>query len=350
MSFPEVDRVLGKAGRAETSTDPAPFSMMETIVELKPEIAVAQSAHLVRPGRRWTKPLLRRITPDHISTEAAGRRDEPGAAHSRRLQRLDHAHQGPHRHADHRRAHARGHQDLRPGPQADRADRHGRSKRVLPQVPGTRSVFAERAGGGYFLDFDLKRDQLARYGLSVDDAQAVVMNAIGGDNVTTAIEGRERYPINVRYFRDSRSVHRAPGPRAGPRHGRQDADPAGRNRHSQADHRPFHAAQRKRHAERLRVRRRGGPRHRRLRGGGQARGARPGEAAAGLHARLERPVRGHGARAGAAEGRPAADAVPDLPAAVPQHPVGRQDRAHPAGRAVLGGGRHLAALRCWATT
>src|SRR5262249_42214990 len=76
---------------------------------------------------------------------------------------------------------------------------------VLPQVPGTRSVFAERVGGGYFLDFDLKRDQLARYGLSVDDAQTVVMNAIGGENVSTTIEGRERYPINVRYLRDYRS-------------------------------------------------------------------------------------------------------------------------------------------------
>ena len=76
---------------------------------------------------------------------------------------------------------------------------------MLPDVAGTRSVFAERVGGGYFLDFDLKRDQLARYGLSVDDAQMVVMNAIGGENVTTTIEGRERYPVNVRYYRDSRS-------------------------------------------------------------------------------------------------------------------------------------------------
>jgi Cu(I)/Ag(I) efflux system membrane protein CusA/SilA len=76
---------------------------------------------------------------------------------------------------------------------------------VLPRVAGTRNVFAERVGGGYFLDFDLKRDKLARYGLSVDDAQVVVMNAIGGDNVSTAIEGLERYPINVRYYRDYRS-------------------------------------------------------------------------------------------------------------------------------------------------
>src|SRR5215469_650480 len=78
-------------------------------------------------------------------------------------------------------------------------------ERVLPHVAGTRSVFAERVGSGYFLDFDLKRDRLARYGLTVDDAQAVVLNAIGGDNISTTIEGRERYPINVRYYRDFRS-------------------------------------------------------------------------------------------------------------------------------------------------
>ena len=78
-------------------------------------------------------------------------------------------------------------------------------------------MFAERVGGGYFLDFDLKRDQLARYGLSVDDAQMMVMNAIGGENVTTTIEGRERYPINVRYLRDYRSDLDRLGARAGAR-------------------------------------------------------------------------------------------------------------------------------------
>jgi Cu(I)/Ag(I) efflux system membrane protein CusA/SilA len=78
-------------------------------------------------------------------------------------------------------------------------------ERVLPRVSGTRSVFAERVSGGYFLDFDLKRDNLARYGMSVDDAEAVVMSAIGGENVGTSIQGLERYPIDVRYYRDSRS-------------------------------------------------------------------------------------------------------------------------------------------------
>jgi Cu(I)/Ag(I) efflux system membrane protein CusA/SilA len=76
---------------------------------------------------------------------------------------------------------------------------------LLPKVQGTRNVFAERTGGGYFLDFDWNRAELARYGLSIDDVQAVVMSAVGGENVTTTIEGRERYPVNVRYLRDFRS-------------------------------------------------------------------------------------------------------------------------------------------------
>ena len=78
-------------------------------------------------------------------------------------------------------------------------------ERVLPSVSGTRSAFAERTSGGFFVDFDWKRDELARYGLSMDDAQMVVMSAIGGDTVTTTLEGRERYPVSVRYFRDYRS-------------------------------------------------------------------------------------------------------------------------------------------------
>jgi Cu(I)/Ag(I) efflux system membrane protein CusA/SilA len=78
-------------------------------------------------------------------------------------------------------------------------------ERILANIPGTRSIYAERVFGGYFLDFDLKREALARHGLSVADAQMIVMNAIGGENVTTTVEGRERYPVNVRYARDFRS-------------------------------------------------------------------------------------------------------------------------------------------------
>jgi Cu(I)/Ag(I) efflux system membrane protein CusA/SilA len=76
---------------------------------------------------------------------------------------------------------------------------------ALKNVPGTTSVFAERTTGGYFVDFDLKRDEIARYGLSISDVQDVLMSAIGGENVTTTVEGRERYPVNVRYMRDYRS-------------------------------------------------------------------------------------------------------------------------------------------------
>jgi Cu(I)/Ag(I) efflux system membrane protein CusA/SilA len=75
---------------------------------------------------------------------------------------------------------------------------------TLAKVPGTRGAFAERVAGGYFLDFVLKRDRLARYGLSVDDANLMVMTAVGGDNQSVTIEGRERYGINVRYARDYR--------------------------------------------------------------------------------------------------------------------------------------------------
>jgi Cu(I)/Ag(I) efflux system membrane protein CusA/SilA len=77
---------------------------------------------------------------------------------------------------------------------------------ILKQVPGTRSVFAERTAGGYFLDFELKRDALARYGLTVDDANAVVMSAVGGDVVTTTIEGRQRYGVQLRYPRELRDT------------------------------------------------------------------------------------------------------------------------------------------------
>ena len=75
----------------------------------------------------------------------------------------------------------------------------------MPAVPGTRSVFAERTASGYFLDIEWNRRELARYGLSMKEAQAAVENAIGGENVTTTVEGRERYPVNVRYLRDFRS-------------------------------------------------------------------------------------------------------------------------------------------------
>jgi len=116
---------------------------------------------------------------------------------------LDHADQKPHRHALHRRAHADWHQGAGPGPQV--VQKIGEDlENIIRDIRGTRSILAERTAGGYYLDFVLKRDELARYGLSVQDAQEVIMSAIGGENVTTAIEGRERYSINVRYAREFR--------------------------------------------------------------------------------------------------------------------------------------------------
>jgi copper/silver efflux system protein len=180
--FPEVERVLGKAGRAETSTDPAPFSMMETVIVLKPrnqwrdglttdQLVEEMNDALKLPGttNAWTMPIKARI--DMLTT---GVRTPVGikiyGSNIHELERI--------------------------GTEIEA---------VLPTVFGTRSAFAERTSGGYFVDFTWKRDELARYGLSIDEAQMVVMSAVGGDTVTTTVEGRERYPVNVRYFRDYRS-------------------------------------------------------------------------------------------------------------------------------------------------
>jgi Cu(I)/Ag(I) efflux system membrane protein CusA/SilA len=203
--FPEVERVMGKAGRAETSTDPAPFSMMETIILLKPK---EQWRKVDTWYSSWApqrlRPALRHITPDHISTDQlVNEMNEaltfPGVSNAWTMpikNRIDMLTTG-----------------IRTpvgvkiyGADIKEVERIGtRIEALLKPVYGTRSVFAERTGGGYFLDFEWKRDSLARYGLSIDDAQMVVMSAIGGDTVTTTVEGRERYPVSVRYFRDYRS-------------------------------------------------------------------------------------------------------------------------------------------------
>lgn len=203
--FPEVGHVLGKSGRAETSTDPAPFSMMETVVTLRPRdewrhVATWYSAW----APAWTLPILRRITSDRITTDQlVAEMNEalqmPGVANAWTMPikaRIDMLTTG-----------VRTPVGIKVyGANIREIERIGTAiERVLPAVPGTRSAFAERTSGGYFIDVDWKRDELARYGLSMADAQMVVMTAIGGDTVTTTVEGRERYPVNVRYFRDYRS-------------------------------------------------------------------------------------------------------------------------------------------------
>jgi Cu(I)/Ag(I) efflux system membrane protein CusA/SilA len=203
--FPEVDRVLGKAGRAETSTDPAPFSMMETVIALKPHEQWRHTDTWYSDwAPEWLKPPLRHITSDRLSTDQLVQQMNealklPGTTNAWTMPikaRIDMLTTG-----------VRTPVGIKIyGADIKAIERIGTEiESVLPAVYGTRSAFAERTSGGYFVDFNWKREELARYGLSIDDAQMVVMSAIGGDTVTTTVEGRERYSVNVRYFRDYRS-------------------------------------------------------------------------------------------------------------------------------------------------
>lgn len=204
-TFPEVDHVLGKAGRADTATDPAPLSMLETIIVLKPQsqwrkVNVWYSSWA--PG--WLLGPLRRVTPDHISqqqliSEMDNALKIPGLSNSWTTPirgRIDMLTTG-----------------LRTpiglkiqGADLAKIQEIGQQvELVLRKLSGTRSAFAERTGDGYFLDVTWDRVALAHYGLSIEDAQNSLATAVGGANVSTAIRGRERYTINVRYLRDFRS-------------------------------------------------------------------------------------------------------------------------------------------------
>ena len=202
--FPEVDRVLGKAGRAETATDPAPLSMLETVITLKPQSEwrrVDTWYSYWAPG--WLKPLFRRLSPEHLSQEdLIAQMNEalklPGLSNAWTMPikgRIDMLTTG-----------IRTPVGLKiQGADLQVIGRVGAEvEAALAGVRGTRSVFAERTGDGLFLDVQWDRRELARYGLSIDEAQAVVQSAIGGETVTTTIEGRERHPVSVRYLRDFR--------------------------------------------------------------------------------------------------------------------------------------------------
>jgi len=179
--FPEVERVFGKAGWSDTATDPAPLSMVETVVKLKPPSEW-------RPGMTWEK-LIAEMN-DKIKT--------PGMANifwmpiQTRTEMLTTGFRsvlgikvfGP---------------DL-----ATIQDIGVQIEKALTDFPNTRSVFAERTTGGYFLDFTPNRQVAARYGLTVGDINDIVETAIGGKTIATTVEKRERYPINVRYARDFR--------------------------------------------------------------------------------------------------------------------------------------------------
>jgi len=203
-TFPEVERVFGKAGRANTSTDPAPFTMMETTVILKPDSEWREKPRWYSPwAPEWLKGVLRplwrdRISQDDLENEMNAKLQLPGISNAWTMPikgRLDMLSTGIRTPVGIKISCA----DLAT---IERVAKE--TEAVIKKVPGTRSVYAERVAGGYFLDFVLKREQLARYGLTVDDANTMVMTAVGGDNQSTTVEGRERYGINVRYARDYR--------------------------------------------------------------------------------------------------------------------------------------------------
>jgi Cu(I)/Ag(I) efflux system membrane protein CusA/SilA len=182
-TFPEVHHVFGKIGRAETATDPAPLSMIETTITLKPESEwregmtieqlVSELDKAIRfPGltNAWTMPIKTRV--DMLST---GIKTPVGIKlMGADLQVL--------------------------------SDVGEKIEAALREVPGTLSVYSERVTGGNFLDYHIKRREAARYGLTVGDVQDIIMSAVGGMNVTQTVEGLERYPVNLRYgseLRDS---------------------------------------------------------------------------------------------------------------------------------------------------
>jgi Cu(I)/Ag(I) efflux system membrane protein CusA/SilA len=206
-SFPEVDLVFGKAGRAETATDPAPLSMMETVINLKPESEWTKAPRWYSSwAPDWLQKILRRAWPDHKSPDeliyGPGGLDErmqfPGVKNFWTMPikgRVEMLSTGV--------PTAIGIKIM--GADLQKIQEIGEHiEMVLKDVPGTKNVSAERTAGGYFLDFTLKRSELARYGLTIDQANNIIMSAVGGENITTTIEGRERYPVNVRYFREFR--------------------------------------------------------------------------------------------------------------------------------------------------
>jgi len=181
MSVPEVEHVLGKVGRAETPTDPAPVNMIETIIILKDkskwregltknDIISELNSKMQIPGvgNAWTQPIINRI--NMLST---GVRTDLGIKIF--------------------------------GDNLDTLERLAiEAGEIVKKVPGAADVFAERTQGGRYIDIEIKRDAISRYGLKIEDVNAVIESAIGVSNITTTVEGRRRFPVRVRYFRDYR--------------------------------------------------------------------------------------------------------------------------------------------------
>ena len=207
--FPEVQRVFGKIGRAETATDPAPLSMIETIVMLHRDRERWRTKQIPRWYSSWVpdalKPPLRGIWPEQVRWTTQdlvnalnGAIRFPGLTNAWTMPiktRLDMLATGIKTPVGIKLL----------GADLDQlADVATEVEAVLRDVPGTASVLAERVTGGRYLDFEVDRAQAARYGLTVGDVHDVIQSAIGGVNVSTTVEGLERYPINVRYSRELR--------------------------------------------------------------------------------------------------------------------------------------------------
>ncbi len=208
-SFPEVVSVLGKVGRAETPTDPAPLSMVETVVQLKPRAQwrtkdahrwyVGRTPELLRPVLNWLQPERETLTREDIVREMNERLQIPGWTNAftqpirNRVDMLSTGIRTPIGIKIY-------------GGDLQRIQDVGQSlERILHGVPGTRSVLFERSVGGLYVDVVPNREQLARHGLQVADVNDVIEAALGGLPVTTTVEGRNRFSVNVRYAQDFRT-------------------------------------------------------------------------------------------------------------------------------------------------
>jgi Cu(I)/Ag(I) efflux system membrane protein CusA/SilA len=207
--FPEVERVFGKIGRAETATDPAPLSMIETTITLKqqddwPRRKIVSRwysgwmPHWLTTPFRWIWPEHRAVTMDELVAELNAAIQFPGLTNAWTMPiktRIDMLSTGIKTPVGIKLM----------GADLDTLNTLGARVQVIVQkLPGTLSAFADKVTGGNFLDFEINRDEVARYGLTVGDVQDIIQSAVGGMNVSFTVEGLERYPINVRYSRELR--------------------------------------------------------------------------------------------------------------------------------------------------